>query len=78
MLELDGQSLTLADTAAVAAGASATLVAIALPRIHQARQFVEQLLARGEVAYGINTGFGKLSKVVIPHAFQRCNRWCVG
>ena len=67
MLELDGQSLTLADTAAVAAGASAVLAASALPRIHQARQFVEQLLARGEVAYGINTGFGKLSEVVIPH-----------
>ena len=67
MLELDGQSLTLADTAAVAAGASATLASSALPRIHQARQFVEQLLARGEVAYGINTGFGKLSEVVIPH-----------
>ena len=67
MLELDGQSLTLADTAAVAAGASAVLASSALPRIHQARQFVEQLLARGEVAYGINTGFGKLSEVVIPH-----------
>ncbi len=67
MLELNGQSLTLADTAAVAAGASAVLAASALPRIHQARQFVEQLLARGEVAYGINTGFGKLSEVVIPH-----------
>ncbi len=67
MLNLDGQSLTLADTAAVAAGASATLAPSALPRIHQSRQFVEQLLARGEVAYGINTGFGKLSEVVIPH-----------
>ncbi len=67
MLELNGQSLTLADTAAVAAGASAALSASALPRINQSRQFVEQLLARGEVAYGINTGFGKLSEVVIPH-----------
>ena len=62
MLELDGQSLTLADTAAVAAGASAVLAPNAVPRIQQSRQFVEQLLARGEVAYGINTGFGKLSE----------------
>mgnify|MGYP000861794712 CR=1 FL=1 len=67
MLELDGQSLTLADTATVAAGASPALSASALPRINQSRLFVEQLLARGEVAYGINTGFGKLSEVVIPH-----------
>ncbi|NOT63296.1 MAG: histidine ammonia-lyase [Acidobacteria bacterium] len=66
-LELDGQSLTLADTAAVAAGASAVLAASAWPRIYQARQFVERLLARGDIAYGINTGFGKLSEVVIPH-----------
>jgi histidine ammonia-lyase len=66
MIELDGNSLTLAQTAAIAAGAQATLATAARARVEQARQFVEQLSARGEVVYGINTGFGKLSEMVIP------------
>ena len=65
MIELDGNSLTLAQTAAIAAGAQATLAAAARARVGQARRFVEQLSARGEVVYGINTGFGKLSEMVI-------------
>jgi histidine ammonia-lyase len=66
MLELDGNSLTLAQTAASADGAPATLAASARDRVEQARQFVESIIARGEVAYGINTGFGALSEVTIP------------
>src|SRR5262245_11021907 len=66
MIELDGNSLTLAQTAAIAAGAQATLATTARARVEQARHFVEQLSARGEVVYGINTGFGKLSEMVIP------------
>jgi histidine ammonia-lyase len=66
MIELDGNSLTLAQTAAIAAGETATLSTAARARVAQARQFVERLIARGEVVYGVNTGFGALSEVTIP------------
>jgi histidine ammonia-lyase len=32
------------------------------------RRLVDQVLERGEVVYGVNTGFGELSRVVIPRA----------
>jgi histidine ammonia-lyase len=66
MIEIDGASLALEQTAAVADGAAVQLAATARPRIDRARQFVESLIARGEVVYGINTGFGKLADVSIP------------
>jgi histidine ammonia-lyase len=66
MMEIDGSSLTLEQTAAVANGAAVQLAAAARPRIEQARRFVEQVVASGEVVYGINTGFGKLADVSIP------------
>jgi histidine ammonia-lyase len=66
MIEIDGASLTLEQTVAVADGAEVTLANSARPRIERARQFVESIVARGEVVYGINTGFGKLADVTIP------------
>jgi histidine ammonia-lyase len=66
MVEIDGASLTLEQTAAVADGADVQLANTARPRIDRAREFVESLIARNEVVYGINTGFGKLSDVSIP------------
>jgi histidine ammonia-lyase len=66
MIEIDGASLTLEQTAAVADGAEAALAVSARPRIDRARKFVEGIVARGEVVYGINTGFGKLADVSIP------------
>jgi histidine ammonia-lyase len=66
MIEIDGASLTLEQTAAVAGGEEVQLANSARPRIDRARQFVESLIARGEVVYGINTGFGKLADVSIP------------
>jgi histidine ammonia-lyase len=66
MIEIDGASLTLEQTSAVAAGAEVQLANTARPRIERARQFVESIVARGEVVYGINTGFGKLADVSIP------------
>jgi histidine ammonia-lyase len=38
---------------------------VAIARVEISRAIVEDLLARGETAYGINTGFGKLSDVRI-------------
>jgi histidine ammonia-lyase len=66
MIEIDGASLTLEQTVAVADGAGVQLAHTARPRIERARQFVESIVARGEVVYGINTGFGKLADVSIP------------
>ena len=71
MIELDGHSLTLAQTEAVAAGARVGLAEAARGAIVRARAFVEEIVARGEVVYGINTGFGALSEVTIPAAELR-------
>lgn len=66
MIELDGQSLTLAETEMVADGAKVALAEAARGGIAKSRAFVEEIVARGEVVYGINTGFGALSEVTIP------------
>ena len=66
MIEIDGASLTLEQTAGVADGAEVSLAGSARPRIERARRFVEDIVASGEVVYGINTGFGALSDVTIP------------
>jgi histidine ammonia-lyase len=71
MIEINGASLTLADTAAVAAGAAVSLAPAARERVEVARAFVAELLARNEVVYGINTGFGALADVLIPAAELR-------
>lgn len=66
MIEIDGASLTLAQTDAVANGEKVALSPSARGRIVRAREFVEEIVARNEVVYGINTGFGALSEFSIP------------
>ena len=66
MVEIDGASLTLEQTAAVAEGAEVSLAASARGRVERARHYVEDIVTRGEVVYGINTGFGALADVTIP------------
>ncbi len=47
----------------------------AAPRVRESRAVVDGLLARGETAYGVNTGFGKLSDVRIePGEVQALQR----
>jgi histidine ammonia-lyase len=66
-LALDGNSLTIEDVYAVAVqGSPVTLSPAARARALESRRYVDQLVQRGEVAYGVTTGFGKLSDVVIP------------
>ncbi|HSO76223.1 MAG TPA: aromatic amino acid lyase, partial [Blastocatellia bacterium] len=67
IIEIEGSSLTLEQTSRVADGAKVALADVARGRIEHAREFVERLLARGDVVYGVNTGFGALSDVTIPH-----------
>lgn len=66
MIEIDGASLTLEQIEAVADGAEVALAAAARARVERARQFVEDIIKRGDVVYGINTGFGALADVMIP------------
>jgi histidine ammonia-lyase len=75
-LLLAGQTLSLDEIAQVAL--EKRVVALdpaALPRIRASRAVVDGLLARGETAYGVNTGFGKLSDVRIePGEVQALQR----
>jgi histidine ammonia-lyase len=64
---LDGNSLTIEDVFSVAErSAPVSLAPVARERALASRRHVETLLDRKAVAYGVTTGFGKLSDVVIP------------
>ncbi len=65
-LELDGRSLSLESLEQVACDRRPVQIsAEALTAIDLARETVDQILARGETVYGVNTGFGHLAKVSI-------------
>ncbi len=64
---LDGHSLTLDDVVAVALQrARVELAPSARARMLRANDVVSTLVADNAVAYGVTTGFGKLSDVAIP------------
>ncbi|HEX5938504.1 MAG TPA: histidine ammonia-lyase [Actinomycetota bacterium] len=63
-----GESLTLADVTAVAAGDEVTFPARARERVAAARAVIERAVASGEVVYGVTTGFGALANVRIDPA----------
>jgi histidine ammonia-lyase len=71
-MELNGEQIPLLQLAAIGIGNEAVQVsALAWPRILASRNLIEQIVARDGVFYGINTGFGKLSDVRIPHSELR-------
>ena len=64
---IDGSSLQIEDVFAVASGAATVSVApAARERALATRRVVDGLVAGNEVAYGVTTGFGKLSEIAIP------------
>jgi histidine ammonia-lyase len=63
-----GETLTLADVAAVAAGADVSFSAASRGRVTAARRVVEEAVASGDVVYGVTTGFGALANVRIDPA----------
>ena len=67
---LDGNNLTLDHVMAVAYGAPnqprLELTPAARQRVGRAAEAVQQLLANGEIAYGITTGFGAFKDRMIP------------
>ena len=64
---IDGDSLTVEQVSSVATDRARVAIA---PRARQraatTRAVVDKLVASGAVAYGVTTGFGKLSEVAIP------------
>jgi histidine ammonia-lyase len=67
-MQLNGQRLTLAEIAAVALGnAKVEISAAAQSRIADSRKVIDAIIERDTVVYGVNTGFGKLADVRVPH-----------
>ncbi len=62
-LELTGDGLTLDDVERILLGQveQLSLASSARRRVEKARRCLEDLLAKGTVIYGVNTGFGKLA-----------------
>jgi histidine ammonia-lyase len=68
-MELNGRPLSLAQIAAVAIGEETVEIAPSVDgRVRASRNVVDSIVERGDVVYGVNTGFGKLSDVRVPPA----------
>jgi histidine ammonia-lyase len=63
-----GETLTLADVAAVAAGSEVSFAIGPRERVAAARRVVEDAVGSGDVVYGVTTGFGALANVRIDPA----------
>jgi histidine ammonia-lyase len=64
---IDGNALTLAALESVArAGAAVALAPSAREAVARSRRVVDEAVERGEVVYGVTTGFGNFADVVIP------------
>jgi histidine ammonia-lyase len=67
MIELDGHSLTLEQTARIVFENEEVAASDASrDRVERAQGIVEEIVAKGRPVYGINTGFGRLSNESIP------------
>lgn len=68
-ISIDGNSLDLGDVLEVSRGdADIRLAGSAIPRIEQARAYIERLLTEDAVVYGVTTGFGKFADVRVAGA----------
>lgn len=63
---ITGEHLTMEDVASVAAGARTALAPYAAEAMARSWEGVQTLLANGEIAYGITTGFGAFKGRIIP------------
>jgi histidine ammonia-lyase len=65
-ITIDGESLTIENIVAVARnGARVALAPSAKEAIQRSRRWVEEIIARCDPVYGINTGFGVFSEQII-------------
>ena len=67
-ITLTGDDLSIADLAAVASGASVGFSDTAIAAMRASRAVVDGAVARGDVVYGVNTGFGNFADVRIGPA----------
>jgi histidine ammonia-lyase len=71
-VELDGESLTIDMVVAVARRrAQVVLAASARTRVEESARLVAQWAKAGEVIYGVTTGAGPMSEIVIPDSKAR-------
>jgi len=71
-MELHGQPLSLSQIAAVAIDSEPVRIASsAHARIHASRAVIDRIVENDTVAYGVTTGFGKLSDVRVPRTALR-------
>ncbi|CAL8093267.1 unnamed protein product [Calicophoron daubneyi] len=65
---LDGESLTPEDLVKLGQGHyRIALTKESIKRVEAARKVVEDVIARGKITYGVNTGFGMFANTVIPN-----------
>src|SRR5271156_6086793 len=65
-MTIDGHGLTLAQFIAVTRGGERVILSSeAATRMRSSRAIVEEKIRQGQATYGINTGFGKLSDILI-------------
>lgn len=65
---LDGNQLTLHDYMRVVRDKEQVKISDeAIARIHRSRRIIDTIVANEETVYGVNTGFGELSKVAISN-----------
>ena len=68
MIELDGQSLSIEQVQAIAAGARVGLAPAAVERMDASRAVIDHMAAGDTAVYAVNTGVGLLADVRIPRA----------
>jgi len=76
-LVLDGESLTLEDVVAVAyqPEIQVSLAETAWSRVRRAARAVQEFVARGEIIYGITTGFGAFKdRIISPSQVEQLQR----
>src|SRR5512137_2785627 len=76
---LDGHSLKAEDVARAARGGEPISISKeATDRINQCRALLERKIAAKEIMYGVNTGIGELSEVVLtPEQVAKYQRYLV-
>jgi histidine ammonia-lyase len=71
-MELHGQPLALTQIAAVALNSEPVRISTSVyDRIRASRAVIDRIVAEDRVAYGVTTGFGKLSDVRVPRGDLR-------
>ena len=64
---IDGNSLNLEKIEEVAYKRTPiALTEACIQKVNKCRDYVEKIIDKGELVYGLNTGFGKLSSIAIP------------